>query len=166
MSTRPLRRIGFGGGCHWCTEAVFQALRGVQRVEQGYIASLSPEDAFSEAVIVHYDPERLDLPILIEAHLHTHASTSEHSMRHKYRSAIYCFDDEQAARAQRELAALQAGFDTPLVPRVLPFAAFEPSDTRLHDYYARHPERQFCQTYIEPKLAVLKKRLGARVQAR
>ena len=47
-----MKKIGFGGGCHWCTEAIFQALNGVESVEQGWISSLNPYDTFSEAVIV------------------------------------------------------------------------------------------------------------------
>jgi len=97
------RKIGLGGGCHWCTEAVFQALRGVERVEQGFIRSTAPHDGWSEAVIVHFDPAVIDLKTLIEVHLRTHASTSEHSMRGKYRSAVYAFDPQQADDAQAVL---------------------------------------------------------------
>ena len=52
---RNMKKIGFGGGCHWCTEAIFQALNGVESVEQGWISSLNPYDTFSEAVIVHFN---------------------------------------------------------------------------------------------------------------
>ena len=87
-----MHRIGFGGGCHWCTEAVFESIKGVQKVEQGFITPEGEEDSFSEAVIVHYDPSQIALKDLIEIHLWTHKSTSEHSMRGKYRSAVYAFD--------------------------------------------------------------------------
>ena len=92
-------RIGLGGGCHWCTEAVFQALAGVQRVEQGYIRAQPPADQESEGVILHFDPARIPLAVLIEVHLLTHASTANHALRHRYRSAIYSFDEVQAAEA-------------------------------------------------------------------
>ena len=59
-------RIGFGGGCHWCTEAVFQSLRGISKVEQGWIRSTPPHEKFSEAVIVTYDPKVMSLETLIE----------------------------------------------------------------------------------------------------
>ena len=52
---------GFGGGCHWCTEAVFQSLRGIVRVRQGFIAADPPYDGFSEAVAVAWDPVRISL---------------------------------------------------------------------------------------------------------
>lgn len=160
-----LERIGLGGGCHWCTEAVFQALRSVETVEQGFVASTPPDDAFSQAVLVTWDPQRLPLKTLLEAHLRTHAATSRHKMRGKYRSAVYAFDPDQAERARAELAGLQAGFDAPLVTRVLPFAAFRSSDERFRNYYATDPERPFCRTYIDPKLAELRRRFGAEVRA-
>ena len=78
-----LEKIGFGGGCHWCTEAYFQSLKGVEKVEQGWISSSAPDDAFSEAVIVYYNPAVIPLNILIAVHLHTHASTKNHSFLKK-----------------------------------------------------------------------------------
>ena len=153
-------RIGLGGGCHWCTEAVFQSLRGVIHVSQGYIRSVPPHDAWSEAVVVRFDPREIDLQTLIEIHLRTHASTSAHKMRGKYRSAIYAFGETQRVQAAAALQALQQGFDKPLQTRVLSHEAFKPSDTRFQDYYATDPERPFCQTHIDPKLQLLRDRFA------
>lgn len=156
-----IERIGLGGGCHWCTEAVFQSLPGVGQVDQGFIRAPAPDDALSEAVVVHFDPAVIALTDLIEAHLHTHASTSAHSMRHKYRSAVYAFGEDQAAEARAALGVLQAQFDAPLITRVLAFAGFEASDVRFRNYYATDPERPFCRTHIAPKLAALRARRAA-----
>jgi peptide-methionine (S)-S-oxide reductase len=153
--------IGLGGGCHWCTEAVFQGLRGAASVEQGFAAASEPDDAFAEAVRVRFDPAALPLDVLLEVHLRTHSSTSAHKLRGKYRSAVYVHDEDQAERARAALTRLAAGFDQPLVTRVLPFAAFRPSDARYRDYYATDPARPFCRTYIEPKLALLRRRFAA-----
>ena len=158
---RSLRKLGLGGGCHWCTEAVFQSLVGVERVRQGFIASDAPDDAFSEAVLVDWEAKRLPLDVLIEVHLRTHASTSPHTMRGKYRSALYVMDAVQADACTAALARLQPEFEEPLITRVLPFRAFQPSDARFQNYYATDPERPFCRTYIEPKLAMLRRRYGA-----
>ena len=145
-------RIGLGGGCHWCTEAVFQALPGVERVEQGFIRSTAPDDAWSEAVIVWFDPELVSVYSLMKAHVKTHAATSEHAMREKYRSAAYVFDARQDTQAREALARLQPAFGNRLMTRVLPFAGFLASDERYRNYYAANPERPFCQRYIQPKL--------------
>lgn len=151
-----LDRVGLGGGCHWCTEAVFQALRGVVEVAQGFVCAPRPHDNWSEAVIVSFDPEVIDLRTLIEVHLRTHASTSRHKMRGKYRSAIYTLDAVQADLAETALDELQGDFAEPLVTRVLDHAGFKPSDERFQNYYTTDPDRPFCKTYIDPKLRLIR----------
>ena len=135
------QKIGFGGGCHWCTEAVFQSLKGVQKVEQGWIASEVEAAVFSEAVIVHFDASRISLKILIEIHLYTHKSTSQHSMRKKYRSAIYYFDKEQQTMVNRLLSNLQPNFDNRLITQVLPYVSFRPSGAAIENYYYKNPKK-------------------------
>jgi peptide-methionine (S)-S-oxide reductase len=93
-----LQKIGFGGGCHWCTEAYFQSLTGVDKVEQGWISSTAPDDTFSEAVIVYYNPAIIPLKILIAVHLHTHAATKNHSFRKKY---FHCFLNNNSVAPRR-----------------------------------------------------------------
>lgn len=151
-------QIGLGGGCHWCTEAVFQALRGVTHVAQGFIRSTAPHHSWSEAIVVRFDPSEIDLTTLIEIHLRTHASTSAHKMRVKYRSAVYTFSETQGVQAAEALQILQQEFDKPLQTRVLSHDVFKPSDARFRDYYATDPNRPFCRTYIDPKLQLLRDR--------
>ncbi|WP_430967890.1 peptide-methionine (S)-S-oxide reductase [Spongiimicrobium sp. 2-473A-2-J] len=152
---KRIQKIAFGGGCHWCTEAVFLSLRGVVRVQQGFVASDGSNSTFSEAVIVDYDVEHIALETLIAVHLHTHNSTKEHRMRDKYRSAIYTFTEKDAVKAQNLLGVLQKDFEEPLVTHVLPFKKFTPSEKAFHNYYYTDPERPFCTTYIAPKLKLL-----------
>ena len=147
--------IGFGGGCHWCTEAVYSAIRGVEKVSQGFISSETPHDTFSEAVVVEFDPNRIPLVVLIEIHLRTHASTSNHKMRGKYRSAIYTTSEAQAEQARHHLSDLQSDFAEPLVTQVLPLVAFKPSDEKFQRYFEKNAGGAFCQRYIDPKLALL-----------
>lgn len=154
-------QIGFGGGCHWCTEAVFQSLKGVTSVEQGWIKSVPPHDQFSEAVIVTFDRTLIPFEVLIEIHLRTHASQADHSFRAKYRSAIYTFDAAQASETRQILDELQVGFEAPFVTSILPFSQFKASEPRFQNYYLDNPERPFCKTYIDPKLALLRRRFGA-----
>ncbi|MEO1710039.1 MAG: peptide-methionine (S)-S-oxide reductase [Pseudomonadota bacterium] len=145
-------RIGFGGGCHWCTEAVFQSLAAVTRVEQGFATSLPPNDGWSEAVIVHHKPADIALIDLIAVHLETHASTARHTMRGKYRSAIYTTDQAQQREAQADLDRLAEKTGAHFVTSVLPLEDFRPSEARFHDYFRTDPERPFCRRYIVPKL--------------
>ncbi len=149
------KKIGFGGGCHWCTEAVFQSLKGVYDVKQGWIASDGEGFAFSEAVIVAYDATIIPLEILIEVHLRTHKSTSEHSMRKKYRSAIYVYDESEAAIVSELLEVFQSKFSDQLITQVLLFSKFKPSRQEIVNYYYKNPQKPFCETFINPKLKLL-----------
>lgn len=150
-----LVKIGFGGGCHWCTEAVFQSLKGVNKVEQGWIASEGEAATLSEAVIVHFDAAQIPLKVLIEIHLRTHKSTSQHSMRKKYRSAIYYFNANQQAEVNTILSSFQSKFDSQLITKVLPYLKFKASGTEIENYYYKNPEKPFCETFINPKLKLL-----------
>jgi len=155
-----MEKIGFGGGCHWCTEAVFQSLKGVKEVEQGWIASDETAAAFSEAVIVTYDKSKIPLEVLIEIHLLTHKSTSNHSMRKKYRSAIYTFLDAQYAESNQILQSLKKQFDQLLITQVFPFKEFKPSQEAFKEYYYKNPEKPFCENFINPKLKLLLERFS------
>lgn len=154
---QAIQKISFGGGCHWCTEAVFQFLKGVRYVEQGFVSSTGDHQDFSEAVIVHFNPDLISLNKLIEIHLYTHNSTSNHSMRNKYRSAVYTFDEDQEVSAREILYKMRSQFQKDLFTKVYPFGSFKPSAEKFHNYYHQNPKRPFCQTYIEPKLMVLSK---------
>ena len=154
---QQLLKIGLGGGCHWCTEAVFLSLRGVVEVEQGFIALKEDIDSYSEAIIVHYNPEIIGLEDLIQIHLYTHNSTADHSMRAKYRSAVYVFDSLELEKVTTILKLQQKDFSRPLVTRAYYFGRFKPSLPQFHNYYYSNPEKPFCSTYIIPKLALLLK---------
>lgn len=153
-------RIVLGGGCHWCTEAVFQSLIGVSKVEQGFVASTGKNNAFSEAVIVHFNTEDIPLKTLIEIHLHTHKSTSNHSMRSKYRSAVYVFSEKQKLDSEQILKSFQNEFQNKLITQVLPFHSFKVSREQIQNYYYSNPEKPFCETFINPKLKILLSRFS------
>ena len=155
---------GFGGGCHWCTEAVFQQLRGVHAVRQGFIRADVPDDGWSEAVEVDFDPTVISPDDLLAVHLATHASTANHSMRGKYRSAVYVTDPAEAPGMVRAIAQLGQRHDTKFVTRALAHRGFKSSDRRFHDYYRSDPDKPFCRVYIDPKLTKLRQRFADLLQ--
>ena len=155
-----VRTIGFGGGCHWCTEAVFDVLRGVRQVEQGWIASTPPDDAYSEAVLVHYAEDRVSLEELVAIHLATHSSTSTHALRSRYRSAVYVLHESDRPRVAATVASIQAGVEQQIITQVLPFGAFRLNEERYLHYYKKHREGQFCESYIEPKWSLLREQFA------
>ena len=160
-----MEKIGFGGSCHWCTEAIFQSLRGVSLVEQGWIASDENNSAYSEAVIVTYDPASISLATLIAIHLYTHSCTSVHTMRSKYRSAIYTVSDEQALQSRQTLKMLQQEFSEPIITKIIPLAAFKLNEANYLNYYYSNPQKPFCKNIINPKLAILLKQFKNEVDS-
>lgn len=160
---KPMQRIGFGGSCYWCTEAIFRSLVGVEKVEQGWIQAKQLGD-FAEGVIVAFDESKISLQSLIEIHLHTHSATSEHSLREKYRSAVYILDDHQRLQAHESLALLQGDFEQPLVTQVLDFKDFKLSKSEYQDYYFSDPNKPFCVNVITPKLRALMEKFSDKLK--
>ena len=160
-----LIKVAFGGGCHWCTEAVFLSLKGVEKVEQGWVSS-SLEEAKepSEAVIVYFDVLLISLDVLVEIHLFTHNSTSNHSFRKKYRSAVYSFTPSQEKEIQAILLKKAKLFESPIVTKVYPYKSFKLNSEKYLNYYEKNREKAFCKTYIDPKLSLILKKYGTYVK--
>jgi len=154
MLQTPIK-IALGGGCHWCTEAVFQSLSGVLKVSQGFVSSTGIHNTFSEAVIVYFDADKISLQTLIEIHLQTHKSTSNHAMRIKYRSAVYAFSNHQKLASEYILERFQNKFENKLITQVYAFHAFKASREQIKNYYYSNPKKPFCKTFINPKLKIL-----------
>ncbi len=143
-----------GGGCHWCTEAVFSSLRGVGDVKQGWISAIEKPD-FSEAVLLEYDPNRIPLKVLLRIHLSTHSSTSNHPMRNKYRSAVYTFSGARRLEVERLMREIQPDFPKKIITEALSFRKFRINAEEYLDYYRKDPRRPFCQNIIAPKIRKL-----------
>lgn len=155
MIKEQFPKIALGGGCHWCTEAVFSSLLGVYNVEQGFVSSTRDNTNFSEAITLKYKPEIISLKTLVNIHLLTHKSTSYHSFREKYRSAFYVFSSNQKKEIEEIIIALQSNFTKPIITKVHPFSEFKPSKEEFKNYYYNNPNKPFCKTYITPKLQML-----------
>ncbi|MEM6395953.1 MAG: peptide-methionine (S)-S-oxide reductase [Bacteroidota bacterium] len=149
--------IALSGGCHWCTEGIFISLRGVTKVDQGWIKSTPPNGAWAEGVIVHYDPDIITAKDLIEVHLETHSSTGDHPLRWKYRSAIYYKNYQEEKDFRRWKTQLAQSFEEPILTQILLFVDFKLNKKSYLDYYRRNPDAPFCKRYISPKLDRLRK---------
>lgn len=171
--------ITLGGGCFWCTEAVFSALDGVLAVESGYsnghVAKptyeqvCGGETGHAEVVRVRFDPRRISLAELLEIFLATHDPTTLNrqgaDVGTQYRSGIYVHDGEQAVVARRVLAEMAPRFDAPLVTEVEPERNYWPAEDYHQRYYAQHPHAGYCAFVISPKLAKLRKAYLSRLRA-
>lgn len=157
-----MTKIGLGGSCHWCTEAIFQSLAGVKQVEQGWISS-TEYPTMSEGVLVHFDSIIIPLEVLIEIHLYTHSCTSTHSMREKYRSAVYVYDEDQRKASKQAIKKQQSNFELPIITKVLTFEIFKINKEEYLDYYYKNTEKAFCKNQIDPKLKKLLSMFASKV---
>ena len=152
-----MEKVALGGGCHWCTEAVFDSLEGVVKVDQGWVSAQEADaQSFSEAVIVYFDTKQISLERLIEVHLLTHNAASNHSMRTKYRSAIYVFSDHQRDKTIEILKSKADLFEKKIITKVYSFHTFKRNEEKYLSYYKKNKAKPFCKKYIEPKLQKIK----------
>jgi peptide-methionine (S)-S-oxide reductase len=148
--------LGFGGGCHWCTEAIFDHLKGVKKVEQGWISSTHPFTSYSEGVLVHFDNREIKMEELLEVHIATHSSKNNHKYRSKYRSAVYYPKPIDFVKLNKILIRFQKDLDQKLALMVIPFVDFRLNSETYLGYYQRNPDAPFCERFIKPKLAMIK----------
>lgn len=166
----------FGGGCFWCTEAVFKMLRGVVSVVPGYaggtVASPSYEQVLSsttghaECVRIEYDPARVRYSDLLTVFFGSHDPTTVNrqgpDVGPQYRSVIFTTTSEQAAEAKEFIADLNASSaeGVPIVTEIEPLTAFYEAEDYHRDYFAKHPGNPYCETVINPKLEKVQERFA------
>lgn len=159
----------FGGGCFWCTEAVFKALKGVISVTPGYAGGTvekptyeqvcSGKTGHAEVIKVEYDPNVISYTDLLNVFFATHDPTTINKQGNdvgtQYRSVIFTNSDEQTARAKEKIETLgrSGTFDTAIVTKVEPLTNFYEAEDYHKDYYAKNPAAGYCQMVISPKLA-------------
>ena len=163
----------FAGGCFWCTEAVFQPLKGVSKVVSGYtggsVVNPSYEEictgktGHAEAIQVTYDPTVVAYADLLQVFWQTHDPTTKNrqgaDVGPQYRSSVFYHTAEQKDLAERYKAKLdEAGaFGAPIVTEIVPIAEFYPAEQYHQDYYNRNKEKSYCRAVIGPKMEKLKK---------
>ncbi|RYZ28929.1 MAG: peptide-methionine (S)-S-oxide reductase, partial [Sphingobacteriales bacterium] len=156
----------FGGGCFWCTEAVFNQLKGVTKVESGYsggrIANPTYREVCSgltghaEVIEVTYNPEQLTYADLLRIHLSTHNPTTLDRQGAdtgtQYRSVIFYRNESEKRTAMEVISEMRPVFDEPIVTEVAPLEYFYRAEDYHQDYYANNSEQGYCQAVIDPKL--------------
>lgn len=161
----------FAGGCFWCTEAVFQQLRGVQSVESGYIGGTMPDPDYqsvcsgntghAEAVRITYYPAQISYDDLLDVHFATHDPTQLNRQGNdigtQYRSSIFVTEEGQAKAAEAAIARAAANHDLPIVTRIEGPATWYPAEDYHQNYWNGTGQRNpYCHATIPPKLAKLK----------
>ena len=173
--------ITLGGGCFWCTEAVFVKVRGVTDVESGYsngqASRPSYEDVCSgrtgsnEVVKLTYDPTDISLKEILEIFFVVHDATTLNRQGNdagtQYRSGIYYSTDEQKQVADDMIRQMSQDkvFDKPIVTEVLPLANYWPAEAYHQDYFENNPNQGYCVAVAGPKVAKFRKTFASRVKA-
>jgi peptide-methionine (S)-S-oxide reductase len=169
-----------GGGCFWCTEAVFAELRGVERVEPGYAGGTTPNPTYeqvctgrtghAEVVQVTFDPKVLSyhdlLTIFFTVHDPTTLNRQGADVGTQYRSIVFYHDDRQRATAEQVVRELEGEklWRRKVVTQLVPFSVFYPAEEYHHDYFRRNPSGGYCQFVIAPKVAKFRSKFAERLK--
>ncbi|AMK18622.1 MULTISPECIES: peptide-methionine (S)-S-oxide reductase MsrA [Sphingobium] len=167
------------GGCFWCTEAVYQNLKGVQAVESGYIGGQQPNPTYeqvcsggtghAEAIRITFDPEVISYGDLLDIFFATHDPTTLNRQGNdvgtQYRSAIFPHSPEQEAEARAAIARAQPDHGGRIVTTIEADAPWYPAEDYHQKYWERVGDRNpYCMAVIPPKLAKLRKGFAERIE--
>lgn len=170
-----------GGGCFWCTEAIYLDVRGVKKVESGYSGGHVPNPTYrqvcsettghAEAVQVTFDPEVASYKEILEVFFATHDPTTLNrqgaDVGTQYRSAVFYHDEEQKKVAGEVISEIEAEgiWNNPIVTEVVPFDEFYVAVDYHQNYFARNNAQPYCQVIIAPKVAKFRREHLERLKA-
>ena len=163
-----------GGGCFWCTEAVFSELKGVEKVESGYTGGTVANPTYdqvcdgdtghAEVVNVTFDPGVITYRQILEIFFTVHDPTTLNrqgaDVGSQYRSAIFYRDRRQKEVAEEVIREVEASkiWNGPIVTELSPLAAFYRAENYHQEYYARNPRLGYCTIVIAPKVLKFRKK--------
>jgi methionine-S-sulfoxide reductase len=163
-----LETITLGSGCFWCTEAMFQNLRGVKSAVSGYSGGKVPNPTYeqvctgntghAEVVQVTFDPSVISLEDILHVFWRTHDPTTPNRQGHdvgtQYRSAVFYHNDKQREVAEQYMAQLDKSdaFGAPIVTEITPFEKFYAAENYHQKYFDLNPNQGYCQMVIRPKV--------------
>jgi peptide-methionine (S)-S-oxide reductase len=171
------KELVVGGGCFWCTEAVFELLKGVSDVESGYANghTLNPsyrdictgETGHAEVIKITYDEDIITADTLLDIFFATHNPTTLNQQGAdrgtQYRSTILYTDEETKEAAEAALEAAQKEYDQPIVTTIEPLKSYYKAENYHQDYYRLNQTQGYCMAVIPPKLAKLKEKFAQEI---
>jgi peptide-methionine (S)-S-oxide reductase len=168
-----LEKATFGSGCFWCSEAVFQQLKGVHSVMSGYSGGKAKNPTYeqvctgltghAEVIQVAYDPKEISYDELLEVFWQTHDPTTLNQqgadIGTQYRSVIFYHNDKQRELAEhyKEQLDKEHAFRRPIVTEITEFTEFYPAEDYHQNYYEGHKGQPYCTAVIRPKVSKVKK---------
>ncbi len=176
-----MAKATFGGGCFWCTEAVFQSLKGVESVLSGYSGGTVPNPTYeqicqkntghAEVIQITYDPAQVSYEQLLEVFWMTHDPTTPNQQGHdkgpQYRSVVFYHDDQQKTLADQYKVRLDksGAFAQPIVTEISPAKEFYPAEDYHQGFFKRNPSQPYCQAVIRPKMDKFKKAFADKLKS-
>ena len=170
-----------GGGCFWCTEAVYSMLDGVLDARPGYSGGHVERPSYeqvcgkktghAEVVQVTFDPRVISYRDVLEVFFTSHDPTTRdrqgNDVGPQYRSVILTHSDAQRVTAEEVIREfdVDGGFGATIVTEVRPFDRFWPAEAEHLNYYRRNPQQPYCAFVISPKVAKVRKKFAARLKA-
>jgi peptide-methionine (S)-S-oxide reductase len=167
-----------GGGCFWCLEAVYLEMRGVTKVESGYMGGHAPAPTYedvcggntghAEVVRLEFDPAQVSYHDILEVFFTIHDPTTLNRQGNdvgtQYRSAIFYDSPEQEATARKVIAEMANVWDAPIVTEVAPVATWYKAEDYHQDYFRQHPNQGYCAFIVAPKVAKFRKTFTDRLK--
>lgn len=179
MTQQSTEIATLGGGCFWCTEAVFQQIRGVTKVESGYAGGASQYPNYeqicngttghAEVVRLEFDPALISYKELLEIFFTIHDPTTLNRQGNdagtQYRSVIYFHDAKQQAIAKEVMGAMAAVWDDPIVTELCAAPVFYIAEAYHQNYFRQHPQQGYCSVVVAPKVAKARKLFASKLIA-
>jgi peptide-methionine (S)-S-oxide reductase len=167
-----------GGGCFWCTEAVYLEVKGVTSVESGYTGGHVPDPSYeqvcagdtghAEVVKLQFDPAVISYHDLLEIFFTIHDPTTLNRQGNdvgtQYRSVIYYQSSQQEATARQVVAEMANVWDAPIVTELAPAQTYYRAEDYHQDYFRQHPLQGYCAFVVAPKVAKFKKTYSHRIK--
>jgi peptide-methionine (S)-S-oxide reductase len=176
---KPSQTVTVAGGCYWCLEAIFQDVKGVEKVVSGFsgghVASPSYDlvctgtTGHAESIQITFDPKQIKLRELLDMFFAIHDPTTLNRQGEdegtQYRSAIFYTSSEQKAVAEQAIAAAQKDNKKPIVTELTALKAFYPAENYHQNYYKSNPRKGYCSMVIAPKVRKFRKLYASKLKS-
>ena len=180
MENKILETATLGGGCFWCTEAVFDNVTGVRDVVSGYSGGHTENPTYSqvcsettghaEVVQIKFDAEEISYKEILEIFFGTHDPTTlnrqGNDVGSSYRSAVFYHSPAQKGVAEEVVKELteEGVFDDPIVTEITEFANFYPAEDYHQNYFEKNPNQPYCAAVVAPKVGKFRQKFAHRLK--
>ena len=176
-----IEQATFGGGCFWCTEAIFQSIAGVSKVTSGYCGGHDIDPKYeavcngvtghAEAIQIEFDTSIINYASILKVFWDTHDPTTLNQqgadIGTQYRSVIFFHDPTQEAEATKLKQEIEKSdrYENPIVTEIIKFNTFFPAESYHQNYYSTNPDQPYCKMVIEPKITKFRSKYSKLIYA-